>query len=237
MKSNNNNRLYLISVLLGAVCLALRIFMLNTGIDDKGLLIRGNIPNIIMWVITVGYLIVLGVMTKNLGVNGTYHQNFPQSNLGGWLSMAGGIIMVTVIFDGTAFQRVLAGAAAGCMIFSGYCRYVRMRPNFWFHGIVCIHFLISLITKYQGWSSNPQLHEYGFQTLACVMLVLYACHRSAGDFGLIQRRRLVYTGMAACFFCIISLSDSSAPGFYAGAALWTAGSMCSLEYLPEVKEE
>lgn len=222
----------LTTAVLGVVCLGLRVLMLATGIDDKGLLVRGNVPNVAMWIIAVVYLAALWVMTGKLGGNGTYGQIFPQSSLGGWLSVAGGIVMISVVFDGSVIQRVMAIAAVVCMVFTGYCRYVRMRPVFWIHGLLCVYFLVSLITKYQTWSGDPQLHEYGFQMLACVMLMLYTCHRAACDGNMIARRRMVFAGMAACFFCIVALSDSSAPGYYAGSALWVAGSMCSLKELP-----
>lgn len=220
------------TLVLGVVCLGLRVVMLATGIDDKGLLVRGNALNIAMWVIAVVYLAALWVMTGKLGGNGNYSRNFPQSTLGAWLSVAGGIVMVSVVFDGPVAQRIFSVAAVVCMVFTGYCRYVRMRPVFWIHALLCVYFLASLIAKYRVWSADPQLHEYGFQMLACVMLMLYACHRASCDGNLIARRRMVFTGMAACFFCIVALSDASAPGYYAGAALWTAGSMCSLTPLP-----
>lgn len=220
------------TALFGVLCLGLRIWMLRTGIDEKGLLVRGNLLNIAMWIITAVYLAALFVLTGKLGRSGNYRLNFPQSGICGWLAMAGGLIMVSVVFDGALPQRVLAGAAVVCMVISGWCRFARLRPSFLFHAVVCVFFLVSLIGKYRGWSSDTQIHEYGFQMLACVALVLYSSHRCSADVNPIQRRQMVFTGLAACFFCITALSDSTAPGFYAGALLWTAGSLCTLKTLP-----
>lgn len=218
---------------LGVLCLGLRIWMLNTGIDDKGLLERGNVLNIVVGTIAIGYFVFMLLLCRQLREGGSYQDHFPACKLSGGLSMAGGVvIMIAVAMEKSGVSgvgTVLGAAAAVSMLYTGLCRIRGQQPVFLFHVAVCLFFMIVLVTRYQQWSSDPEIHEYGFQILGCVALMVCAYLRACCDNGAIQRRRLLFFGMVSCFICLICLSDPVSPLFFAGAGLWAAGSMCTME--------
>ena len=219
--------------LLGVVGLLLRRYMLATGLDDKGLLIRGYWANTALWVLAVGFLAIMWVLSRKLDDRGGFPRNFPRCKLSGSLAMAGGAVMLVQVVLGrvcAGFPGMLFGIlGAAAMIFTGFCRFRGLHPMFLAHGAVSILYLLVLIGNYQSWSADPQLYEYGFQILACLMLMVCAYLRTCCDASRICRRDLVFFGMGASFFCLISLSDLAAPGFYLAGGLWAAVSMCTVE--------
>lgn len=242
MKKFNDNRVLFFGATLaaGLLALVLRVIMLLMGFDDKGLLKRMNPANILLWVVAVGYLVFLLVILRKLGGNGRYRDNFGKCSVKGCLAMGGGGLMLVWLLVGvsqrSALELVLGILACAGMIFTGFCRWKGRHPNFLFHGIVCLFFVLELTGNYRGWSADPQLQDYGFQLLAGVALMLASFQRACCDANLIDRRKVAFACMAACFFCLVSLSDPEIPVYYAAAGLWAAGSMCSVRPLPEEEE-
>jgi hypothetical protein len=115
---------------------------------------------------------------------------------------------------------LLGIAAAAALAFTGLCRLKNLRPNFLFHTLVCLFLVLRLISRYQSWSADPQLHDYCFQLLASVSAMLFAYHRAALDLKSENRRPLVVLGLLGTYFCCLSLVASAAPLLYAGLAAW-----------------
>lgn len=219
----------------------LRHLMITTGLDSSGLLEPGNAAHYGLWAVSVLFLLALALSLRRLGGCGTYSDNFPASKLCGSLAIAGGAVLIgesiRQILSGSRLVG-LAGAAAGvCMILTGYCRAKGERPTPALHFIVCIFYILRLISSFRHWSADPQLQDYALQLLACVNLMLLSFHRASCDARIINRRRTVFWGLAAVYFCMASLSDETMPLLYAASGLWAAGSLCSLERLPEDDEK
>ena len=81
------------------------------------------------------------------------------------------------------------------------------------------------------------LHTYAYQLLAEVLLMLSAFHRTCCDAGIIQRRKLLATGLGAAFCCMAALAGDFQVGFFLASGLWAAGSMCHVAVLPPDPEE
>jgi hypothetical protein len=221
--------------ILGVVGILLRLSMLKTGIDDKGLLIPFHIPSILLWGLSAGVCLWLLISLRNISDGSRYRDLFPKSLLSGTLSIAGGGLMILSFLIHRPEQvtgLILGLAAAGCMIFAGYCRIRGLHPNFLFHGLICLSFIHRLILNYQDWNANPQLHSYGIQMLACVMLMLGSFHRACCDANIFNRRKLGFSLLLAVYLCLTSVSDQEMGLYYLAAGLWAAGSLCRLDSLP-----
>jgi len=106
------------------------------------------------------------------------------------------------------------------MVMTGLCRFKGMRPNFLFHTVICLFFVVWLISRYQSWSADPQLHDYCFQLLATVCAMLFGYHRAALDLKSGNRRALVTVGLLGTYFCCLSVAASDSALFYAAIGAW-----------------
>jgi hypothetical protein len=231
-----NNVMYLGgTALAGLAAGIIRWVMMHTGIDERGLLESGSWCATALWVLSVGYLAVMAYSLRCLGAEGNFRQNFPPCKLRTGLSFAGGGLLIAASVGQLPTGQILIGivgiAAGVCMIFAGYSRYKGIAPSPVFHIIVCIFFLLRLIFSFQRWSADPQLQDYAMQMMALVSLMLFAFHRASCDEGSIDRKRTVFFGLAAAYFCLSALSDETMPLLYLACGLWTVGAGCNLDKL------
>ena len=253
------NRIILFGGTLAAGLLSLRLhqYMMETCFDDKGLLVAGNLPQKLLWVVAIGFVAMLAVMLHSIGGDGTYDDNFPPCVLSGGMMIAAGALLVwaipgleltaqTPVAEGMALAladvtglsaKYLPWAAAAAMAVVGVYRILGKRPWPIFSGIVCLFYMLMLVTNYRLWSADPQLHDYAYHLLAGVLLMLCSFHRTCCDARVIQRRKLLATGLGAAACCLASLSGDFQWGFYLASGLWAAGSMCHVAVLPPDPEE
>jgi peptidoglycan/LPS O-acetylase OafA/YrhL len=94
------------------------------------------------------------------------------------------------------------------------------------------------VTDYRLWSADPQIHSYAYQLLAEVLLMLCAFHRTSCDGGILQRRKLLFTGLAAAVCAMAALSMDFHRPFFLASALWGLGCIGTTAVLPpDPKEE
>ena len=240
--------------------LGLHQYMMDNYIDDMGLLIGGNLPGKLLWVLTFGFVGYLLILLSTLGGRGSYGDNFPRNALCGLLmAVAGGVLLLsarelTVVPDAgvpvqtqalASFMVVLTDSAmavlpwlsGAAMVVLGLMRMTGRKPLFVFSGILCLFYMLTLIRSYRLWSADPQLHAYCFQLLAMVLLLLCSFHRTCCDAGIFQRRKLIFTGMTAAVCAAAALSSGFQPGFFLASALWALGCVCDPAVLPPDPEE
>ena len=241
----------------GLLSLGLHRYMMEYCFDDRGLLVAGNLPAKLLWAVGIGFAALLVLVLRTIGGDGAYADNFPPCALSGGLMIAAGAAMVWAIpgleltaqppvADGLSLTvasftalaaQYLPWAAAAAMAVLGVYRILGKRPRPIFSGIVCLFYMLMLVTNYRLWSADPQLHDYAYQLLAGVLLMLCSFHRTCCDAGVIQRRKLLATGLGAAACCLASLSGDFQWGFYLASGLWAAGSMCHVAVLPPDPEE
>lgn len=240
----------------GVSSLALHRYMMDNCIDDKGLLISGNLPGLLLLAVGGGFVLFAGLLARTLGGDGTYGDNFPGNALLGAGLLAAGLLLALAqpgmaqlpqagdrdLSGVTGKLMSLCGAAlpwlaAASMAVLGLCRLRGRRPLPIFGGLVCLYYMMMLIRDYRLWSADPQLHDYGYQLLAGVLLMLCAFHRTCCDAGIIQRRKLILTGLMAAVCCMAALSMPFQRGFYLASALWGMGCICDVSVFPPDPEE
>lgn len=234
------NRVFLLlsTVVSGVICMLLRFVMMVFGCDDRGLLISMHFSVILCWAVAAVFLAGLVFGVRRLGDAGSYEQLFPASAVGGTMVvMAGVMLLVVSLYGDTVFEKAAGAAAGASMICTGSSRFSGKKPAFICNFLICVFFVVKLIGNYRIWSADPQLQDYAFQMLACVMLMLAAFHRVSADADAIHRKRLAYTCLAAGFLCIVSLSDPENPVYYGACSLWALSSTGLLEPVAAQQED
>lgn len=251
-----NKILFFVPTVLAALAgLGLHRYMMEHCVDPMGLLIAGNLPGKLLWALAIGFPGALLLGLAGIGGNGSYEDNFPRSILNGVLMAAAGVVLLLsagtlgdipdmllpeqtqaltgfmVGFTDSA-MAVLPWLAGAAMIVVGLCRGAGKKPMLCFSGVVCLFYMMMLIHNYRLWSADPQLHEYCFPLLAMVLLMLCSFHRTCCDGGVIQRRKLIFTGLTAAVCAATAMSASFLPGFFLASALWALGCVCDPVVLP-----
>ena len=238
------------TVLAGLASMALYRYMMENCFDRKGLLIAGNLPGRLLWVVGIGFVVGLLALLTTIGGDGTYEDNFPRSLPSGVLLLAAGgalawsVPQLGLEADTEQMNRAaalcttalpwLAAASMGAL---GLFRMAGKRPTPLFGAVVCLFDMLMLVSNYRLWSADPQLQDYAYQLLAGVLLMLCAFHRTCCDAGIIQRKKLLATGLLAAVCAMAALGGDFMPGFFLSAALWGLGCVCEPSVLPPDPEE
>ena len=251
----NRFLIYVPTLLCAVAALGLHRYMMETCIDEWGLLIPGNLPGRLLWALGIAFPAGLMLLLRTIGGEGSYADNFPRFLLGGCLMLSAGVVLLmnakTVSLpplpampvqtqgmssalsgfaDGA--MQVLPWLAGGSMLVLGVYRMAGRRPHFLFSGSICLFYMLMLVQNYRRWSADPQLHEYCFPLLALVLLLLCSFHRTCCDAGIIQRKKLLLTGLTAAVCSAGAISSGFLPGFCLASALWGAGCVCDPAVLP-----
>lgn len=248
----------------GFASLGLHRYMMANCFDDKGLLLTGNLPGVLLWVLGIGFFAAVVAMSTTVGGDGTYADNFPPCILSGLLMVAAAGVLAwsvpqlgleapgelgtlaagpipalrqLVQYTMGACSAWLPYAAAGSMAVLGILRMLGRKPLSLFGALICLFYILILVNNYQLWSADPKLYEYVYPLLAGIFLMLCSFHRTCCDAGVIERKKLIVTGLAAFVCCTGALSQDFMPGFFAASGLWALGSICTVSQLPPDPEE
>ena len=223
----------------GALGLALRLWLYATGIDEKGFLKAGHPAEILLWILSAVTVALLFWLTRPIKGQGGYRTNFPASipgAIGCWAAAAG--IFITALGELMAGSDGIAIAAGAlgilcvpALIFAGYSRFTGSRSSFLLYALLCVYFIARLVCQYRQWSADPQLQDYCFQLLACVGLMLASFQRATFDVKLGKRRSYAFTGLITSYFCILSIPNCEQKLFYIVMAAWLMTNLCSLKPL------
>ena len=259
-RQRNKLLIYGGTVLAGLSSLALHRYMMDNCFDEKGLLISWNLPMWFMLTIALIFLVGMTLLLRTLGGNGTYEDNFPRDIFSGVLMIAAGAAMFwCAVRHNTAAapdvqtlgntwtsaisqltergKMILPWLAAISMAALGLYRIQGKHPSVWLSGIVCLNYMLTLVSDYRLWSADPQIQDYAYQLLAEVLLMLCSFHRTSCDGGILQRKKLIFTAMGAAFCSTASLSIGFRRPFFLASILWALGCICSTAVLPPDPEE
>ena len=228
MKTKKITALSLIAAGCGGIALGLRQMLYATGLDGRDLLLRNHPLDLACWGMTAVLALVLLLALRKTEWSGEYADAFPASLPGavGTIAAMGGSIslafqaMEAISDKMTLLWTILAFAAAVCFAVTAGYRLRGKQPTIVFHGIICLFFCIHMICQYRTWSSNPQVADYEFALLACVMLALTALQRVIFDAGLGKPRSFLFTSVMAVFFCFASLIGPEYKVFYLYGGVW-----------------
>lgn len=236
------NQLPLFTLVCGCLGASLRLWLYGTGVDSEGLLVSSHPAGILVLLLSAVVAGLLLWLTRDFACLKKYTQQFPPSTWGaaGAFVAAAGILINAMVelvrreVPMALLVGLMGVVAAAALAFTGLCRLKGLRPNTLFHTLVCLNFVVRLISHYQIWCADPQLHDYCFHLLATVFAMLFAYHRAALDSKGGNRRSLVIMGLLGSYCCCLSTVASDAPTLYAGLAAWM---ITNLGTLASVNEE
>lgn len=232
MKTPQNTKtLPLFTAGLGILALALRIALLALGNDEKGLLIPGHPLDILVWIVTA--IAVLPVLLCIRKPKGPYCFVPSAAAAFGSFALAGGIA-VAVIFGWNPWSRLelvrdLCGLLAiPALMAEALRRYEGKQTFFLLHAPVCVYLTLYTVSHYQIWCSRPQLQDWFFSMIGCLLLMLFAYYQTAFDVEMGKPRMQQAAGLASVFFCTAAMAAGEEVPLYLGGAVWALTSLCSL---------
>ncbi len=205
---------------LGALCCLLRWLLLAVGVDEKGLLISGMLPEILLWILTAaaaGYT-VLDVRNKNSG-----GANLLAPIVGEGVLAVGVALSCLSGLGGSLLEMVrflLGLVTAALLLYGAWCRKQEKKPHFSGYVCLCAWFALSMVGSYRPWSESPQLQLYFFDMWAAVLLTLHAYYHAACAVGFPNRRARRFTGLLAIFACLAALPGSAHVLLYLAGGIW-----------------
>ena len=212
-----------VMMIFGSTAFALRKLLYAGGVDARGLLLRNSPLGIALTVLTALALVFV-VLTARKQETGDASVDFPAA-IGN--AAAGGGILVTVLTAAPMMGgylenawRILGFAAPVCLLLAGISRAFGKKPFFLLHVIACLFFLVHIVTRYQLWSSNPQLQDYVFALLGAAALMFFCFYTAAQEADCGNGRMKLGMGLAAVYLCLAELARSSCPALYLGGLVW-----------------
>ena len=106
------------TLLTGGVGLLLRVWLMTSGVDQKGFFVTGHLAGILLFLLVIGAIVSLFLLTRDLVEAGKYEFNFPASDIGSYgayIAAAGiGISSFVDIFLASDTLSMLAALFAIC---------------------------------------------------------------------------------------------------------------------------
>ena len=194
----------------GAMGIALRLWLLYTGMDENGLWVSGHPAVILVWLLTVATVALVIVECLPLVEAPKYTFNFPPSPIDaageGLLGLGILAASILTLMDSTdllpSVTAIVGFLSAGLLGLCAFYRWKGTQPLFLWRSLVCIFWVLRLVSLYQRWSPEPQLQSYVFQLLANVCMMLSFYQRTAFDANYGNRRAHTIYHLSAIFFLL-----------------------------------
>ncbi len=224
------------TLLTGGVGLLLRVWLMTSGIDQKGFIIPGHLSGILLFLLVISAMVALVFLTKDLMEASKYEFNFPVSEVscyGAFVAAAGiGISSFVDIFVAIDTLEVIAAvagiAAAGLLVLTGIFRRKGTPPSLLTHIGICVYLMLRLVCYYRHWNADPQILDYCFQLVATACLMLTTYQRATFDAREGKRRPYAFLSLTTIFFSCISLVGWSNILFFLSVIVWQITDLCSL---------
>ena len=219
----------------GIAALVMRWGLYATAVDAKGLLPRNQPLSLALTVLTIGVLVRIALAVRKQEKSGHHEAYFTADLLSALGHLAAGAgILATVLTDSpggigylAVFWRYLGLAAPVCLLLAGISRMQGKRPFCLLYVVVCLFFVLHIVTRYQLWSGNPQLQDYVFSLLGTMALMFFGFYAASWDAGCGSPRMYLGMGLAAIYLCTAELARTSSPALYLGGILWVLTELSS----------
>lgn len=236
----NTDSLRYLAPAAGGLGLVLRIALYATGIDGRGLLVRGHWASTALCILSVAVLVGAFLVTRKLDGPVDHGAAYPVSKaaaVGAFAAMAG--IGITTVTEFATFSTrlhlivwLLGLCSAVFMGLIGICRLTGKKPSFLLGATVCLYFALRMVSRYQRWSADPQLYDYCFYLMAYVALMLTAYQHAAFDADMGSHRALWLCSLMAVYLCCVSLKDTPDTLLLLGCGIWAFTNLTRISVCP-----
>lgn len=191
-----------------------------THLDAAQILVRGSLPEILLWVVTAA-----AALAAFVGHNVKFGASFAPVAAAGDLAFAVGIYTL-LQFEAKGpepLKRVYQGVillAIVCLVVMAVMRLLGKTPFYILHLGPSLLCLAHLVECYQLWSEKPLLLDYFFGLGAVLCLMLSAYHRLAAAAKLPEGRDRTVCCLLGIFFCTVAVMQVEFPIFFASGVVW-----------------
>ena len=205
---------------------AFRVALYITGLDGKGLPIRGHWAGTALLLLTLAVFAWFSLRSRSLPDSGEYRDAYPASVAGGIGCLAAAMAFLlaglpeSMVGSLKIPELILRYGSVFSLSFLAMCRFTGRKPLFLFHGIVCLYLMLRLICLYRFWSPDPQLIDYGYYLGSYIAMILACYQLAAFDAGLGSHRKLWFWGLVSVYLCAVSLSGNQEPLFLLLCIIW-----------------
>lgn len=229
-----------ILLLCGTLGMLLQLWILSTGTDEKGLYPAFHPGWILSWVLTAAVFAFVFLLTRQVGNNRSYHDNFPASIVG---AIGCAIAAVAIANTGVSQLRESAmwldslsgalGIAGGFgLLAAAFCRFRGSQPPFFSFMLPCAFFALHVFYLGRELGGEPEAVRYLFPFLA-TLSAIPACYQLWGFcVGAGERKLCLFWSLTSGFLCILSAPVSDNQLMYLALGIWLLSNPCALKYLP-----
>ena len=228
-------------VLVGAtIGMLLQLWIFSIGTDAAGLYPKYHPATIMSWVLSGAMLIFIFLVTRQVGRNRDYRDNFPAS-----IPAALGCLGAALVLGYTCYQNLMVSdllldslcngfgllGSVG-LAWTAYCRYIGKKPSFICYLFLCVFFALYVFTMGRDLGGEPETVRYLFRYLA-VLSLIPACYQFWGftvDAG--ERQNCLFWSLLSGYLCILSTPSAENGLMYLLLGVWMLTNPCLLKYLP-----
>lgn len=233
MRKSGSRLLPVWMLLAGGAALAMRAGLYALAVDAKGLLQRNHPLGLALLVLTGLALLAAAAAAWRTAPAETDSGNLP----GAFGNVAAGAGILATVLTEMPGRALLGGyletvwyylglAAPVCLLLAGIVRVLGKKPFFLLHVVPCLFFLVHIVTRYQLWSSQPQMQDYVFALLGAMALMFFCFYTAAMEADCGSPRMRFGAGLAAVYLCMAELARSANPVLYLGGILWVLADLC-----------
>ncbi|MBE6978283.1 MAG: hypothetical protein E7438_06565 [Ruminococcaceae bacterium] len=233
----------IITLLAASLGLLLQAWIFRGGTDENGLYPAGHPAWILTWILSAAVLIFIWLLTRQVGNNRSYKDNFPPSLLAclGHICAAFAIGQTAIqqMTNGALWLDTLAGIAgllsAPALLYGAYCRFTGKQPFFICYMLPCVFFALYVFYLGREVGGEPETVRYLVRFFATLALIP-ACYQIWGFcVGSGERTHCLFWCFLAGYLCIVSVPSGGHGTMYLLLGIWMLTGPCVLKYLPRRK--
>lgn len=237
------DRITLAAAMIG---MALRLWLLQCGEDEKGLYPAHHISWTLLLLLSAAVFVGLFLLAGHAGKSRSYSANFPASTTGaaGYLAAAIGLAVTAPghFSTGVGWMHTAAGivglAAAAMLLLGALFRYRGRIPPFPVLAVPCLYFALRLFCIAYLWRDEPELHRFLMGFFATAVACLASYQLWGFSVGLGNRSASLLWSLLGVYLCLVAIPGSSEWLLYLTVALWLLTNLCpkkSAPFRPPVK--
>ncbi len=200
------HQLVLVTLLLAIAGALAQLWLLRTGVDEKGLFVLPHPAVFVGLGIAIAAVVWIIWQTKHILPMHDYEKAFPASRTAafGTIVYALGLLVSSISLwaEPSAFLSLLCSisgiAAAAALAYTALQRLKCSQHSSLTMTIVTVHWLLRLICRYQQWMIQPQIQRYLYPLLLHVCLTITFLYRAFPEKQSPHFRRYIR-------FCLLSL--------------------------------
>lgn len=225
----------------GAVGAGIMLCLLAAGTDERGLYPANHPAWILSGIWTAAVVVGCWLLSRQVGINRNFRQNFPASLVG---AAGCGIGALGLLATGFSYLRTEVGAmhtvtgivgilAAVCLLFRGLQRLRGQKGKLPLHILPCAFFALNLFFLGQKFGSEPELCRYLYSFWATVTMVPACYHLWGFDVNLGKRPACIFWCLVAGYCNLVALANDYCWQLHLCTAVWMLCALPRLGYLPK----